>query len=149
MIPMVNGVAGGSCATPACLACRAFTAVNWSRSRPVLELASGDEPISKLFYDKPLVCHMRRLVQPTFQDWSFDNERYFNSNARFEDFLSWRREIEGARSELEWRGCDCPVCGSGQSIFAYRDKGDEKKLVLKFENFLLSRVWIFVFRSQQ
>lgn len=104
-------------------------------TRRVLKLASREEAISKLFFDKPLVCHMRRLVQPTFQDWSFDNERYFNSNARFEDILNWRREIEGARSGLDWRGCDCPVCGSAHSIFAYRDRGDEKKLMVKFENF--------------
>lgn len=104
-------------------------------TKKVLDSVKDDERRTTLFFDKPLVCQMRRLVQPTFQDWGFDYERHFNSNARFEDFMQWRREIEQARPELEWRECVCPVCGSPHSILGFCDQGDDETLILKFENF--------------
>jgi hypothetical protein len=104
-------------------------------TKEVLRLTQGADFHDSLFFDEPLVCHMRKLVQPTFQDWSDDYERYFNSHTRFDGLVSWKRKIEQSRSELEWRSCDCPVCESRYSILGFMDEGDDDTLIVKFESF--------------
>lgn len=104
-------------------------------TREVLRLTQDVDRHDSLFFVEPLVCHMRRLVQPTFQDWSVDYERYFNSHARFDGFISWKLKIEQSRSELEWRNCDCPVCDSLNSVLGFKDEGDDDTLIVKFECF--------------
>lgn len=95
-----------------------------------------DNERNDVYFDKPLVCQLRSLVRPAFEEWSFDDQRYYNSDLRFEGIRKWRSSIERSQNKLEWRDCDCPICKSPHSVLGFSDLGDDSVLIVKFEAFL-------------
>jgi hypothetical protein len=87
------------------------------------------------YFVKPLLAHMRTLVQPTFFPWEFDYEQYFNSSQRFENLMRWQEDIKRKRPDLAWQVCCCPVCKSAEAIAGMIEGGDDDTLVLEFDCF--------------